>query len=71
MLKAGDKIIMTQEDYTTNEKEGKFFSYQVGSIWELAEAPEPTGIIYTIKDPRCEDGIALIYGDRCKPYDEQ
>lgn len=71
MLKAGDKIIMTQEDYTTNEKDGKLFSYQVGSIWELSEAPKPTGIVYTIKDPRCEDGIGLIFGDRCKPYDEQ
>lgn len=71
MLKAGDKIIMTQKDYTLSGEGGKVFQYPVGSIWELAEAPKPTGIIYTIKDPRCEDGIALIYGDRCEPYTEQ
>lgn len=71
MLNAGDKIIMTQEDYTTNEKDGKLFSYQVGSIWELAEDPHPGGIFYTLKDPRGEEGTGFVYADRCEPYNKK
>lgn len=70
MLKAGDKIIMTKEDYTLSNAGGKEFQYPVGSVWELAEEASPTGIIYKIKDARCDYGEGLIYGDRCKPYDE-
>lgn len=67
MLKAGDKIIMTQKDYTVDEY-GILLTYKVGSVWELAEDPHPGGIIYTLKDPRCEDGTGLVYVDRCEPY---